>query len=140
MVYDTSLMTYAEGANRRRLLDNSTDRGRKYLDAVALADLNGTCIDEIEKLCQRIEKGNRTFSGFNPLSEETELLFQAVFNGGNHINGFTNASIRKSIFSDASEDDKKTRNKMTRILGVRSKSHTRIFPSIFPRILLQKKR
>ena len=66
---------------------------------------------------KRIEKGNRTFSGFNPLSEETELLFRAVFNGGNHINGFTNASIRKAIFPDASDDDKKTRNKMTRILS-----------------------
>jgi predicted AAA+ superfamily ATPase len=28
MVYDTSLMTYADGSNRRRLLDNPTDRGR----------------------------------------------------------------------------------------------------------------
>ena len=28
MVYDTSLMTFADGANRRRLLDNPTDRGR----------------------------------------------------------------------------------------------------------------
>jgi len=28
MVYDTSLMTYADGANRRHLLDNATDRGR----------------------------------------------------------------------------------------------------------------
>ena len=28
MVYDTSLMAYADGANRRRLLDNPADRGR----------------------------------------------------------------------------------------------------------------
>ena len=28
MVYDTSLMTYADGTSRRRLLDNATDRGR----------------------------------------------------------------------------------------------------------------
>ena len=28
MVFDTSLMTYADGANRRRLLDNPTDKGR----------------------------------------------------------------------------------------------------------------
>jgi predicted AAA+ superfamily ATPase len=34
MVYDTSLMTYAEGANRRRLLDNPTDRGRLVESAV----------------------------------------------------------------------------------------------------------
>ena len=34
MVYDTSLMTYADGANRRRLLENPTDRGRLVESAV----------------------------------------------------------------------------------------------------------
>ena len=34
MVYDTSLMTYADGANRRRLLENATDRGRLVESAV----------------------------------------------------------------------------------------------------------
>ena len=34
MVFDTSLMTYADGVNRRRLLDNPTDRGRLVESAV----------------------------------------------------------------------------------------------------------
>jgi hypothetical protein len=34
MVYDTSLMTYADGANRWRLLSNPTDRGRLVESAV----------------------------------------------------------------------------------------------------------
>jgi predicted AAA+ superfamily ATPase len=34
MVYDTSLMTYADGASRRRLLDNAADRGRLVESAV----------------------------------------------------------------------------------------------------------
>jgi len=34
MVYDTSLMTYADGANRRRLLDSPTDKGRLVESAV----------------------------------------------------------------------------------------------------------
>lgn len=34
MVFDTSLITYADGANRRRLLDNATDRGRLVESAV----------------------------------------------------------------------------------------------------------
>lgn len=104
-------------SNIYRYAEVSRASNKKYLDAIALADLKGTCIDEIEKVCHRIEKGNRTFSGFNPLSGETELLFQAVFNGGNHINGFTNASIRKAIFPNVFDDDKKTRNKVTRILA-----------------------
>ena len=36
--------------------------------------------------------------------------------GRNHINGFTNASIRKKIFPNVS-DDKKVRNKTTRLLA-----------------------
>ncbi|MCL2088314.1 MAG: ATP-binding protein [Oscillospiraceae bacterium] len=34
MVYDTSLMTYADGTNRRRFLDNPTDKGRLAESAV----------------------------------------------------------------------------------------------------------
>jgi predicted AAA+ superfamily ATPase len=34
MVYDTSLMTFADGANRRRLLENATERGRLTESAV----------------------------------------------------------------------------------------------------------
>jgi predicted AAA+ superfamily ATPase len=34
MVYDTSLMTYADGANRQRLLESATDRGRLVESAV----------------------------------------------------------------------------------------------------------
>ena len=34
MVYNTSLMTYADGSNRRRLLDNPIDRGRLVESAV----------------------------------------------------------------------------------------------------------
>ena len=104
-------------SNLYRYAEVSKAANQRYLDAVALADLKGDCINEIEKLCSKTEKGNRTFSGFNPLSAETELLFGAVFNGGNHIDGFTNASIRKVLFPNASDNDKKTRNKVTRILA-----------------------
>jgi hypothetical protein len=104
-------------SNLYRYAEVSKSANQRYLDAVALADLKGECVNEVEKLCNKKEKGNRTFTGFNPLSEETELLFRAVFNGGNHINGFTNATIRKAIFPKAFDDDKKTRNKVTRILA-----------------------
>jgi hypothetical protein len=103
-------------ANLYRYAEVSKAANQRYLDAVALADLKGDNVKELEKLCTKIEKDNRTYSGFNPLSLETELLFQAVLDGRNHINGFTNASIRKSIFQDTFDDIKK-RNKVTRILA-----------------------
>jgi hypothetical protein len=104
-------------SNLYRYAEVSKAANQRYFDAIALADLKGDCINEIEKLCSRIEKGNRVYSGFNPLSEETELLFCAVFNGGNHINGFTNASIRKAIFPNTAKDDERVRNKVTRTLA-----------------------
>ena len=104
-------------SNLYRYAEVSKSANQRYLDAVALADLKGECVDEVEKLCKKIEKGNRTYTGFNPLSKETELLFGAVFNGGNHINGFTNASIRRSIFPYAYVDSINVRNKTTRILA-----------------------
>lgn len=104
-------------SNLYRYAEVSKSANQRYFDAVALADLKGDCVSEVEKLCKRIEKGNKIYSGFNPLSEETETLFQAIFDGGNHINGFTNASLRKAIFPNVSVEDKKTRNKVTRILS-----------------------
>jgi hypothetical protein len=53
----------------------------------------------------------------NPISREVEAIFLAVMDAGNHINGFTNASIRQFIFPDANNSDKKTRNKTTRIIA-----------------------
>jgi hypothetical protein len=104
-------------SNLYRYAEVSRAANTRYLDAIALADLKGDCVTEIENICKRIEKGNRVFTGFNPLSQETETLFRAVFYGGNHINGFTNASIRKTIFPDVPNNDKQTRNKVTRILA-----------------------
>jgi hypothetical protein len=103
-------------ANLYRYAEVSKAANQRYLDAVALADLKGENVKELEKLCAKIKKDNRTYSGFNPLSQETELLFNAVFSAGNHINGFTNASIRKAIFPNTIKDVK-TRNKVTRILA-----------------------
>jgi hypothetical protein len=82
-----------------------------------LADLRGDCIAEVEKICTKTVKGNRSYSAFNPLSVETARIFRAILDGGNHINGLTNASILKAIFPDASVDDKKVSNKVTRLLA-----------------------
>ncbi len=87
-------------SNLYRYAEVSKAANQRYLDAIALADIKGDCINEVEKLCMRIEKGNRIFSGFNPLSEETELLFGAVFNGGNHSAVFDRkySSIQYPVF------------------------------------------
>lgn len=103
-------------ANFYRYAEVSKASNKRYLDAVALADLNGECIDEIEKICTSVKHDNRQYSSFNPISKETATLFRAVLQAGNYINGLTNASIRKYLFPDKF-DDVKIRNKITRIIA-----------------------
>jgi hypothetical protein len=89
----------------------------RYLDAVAQATFTGEIIEELEKLCVKTKFKNRNYTGFNVLSPETCQVFLAVMNGAYHIKGFTNKDIRIQIFSDLDIDDKKVRNKTTRILA-----------------------
>lgn len=104
-------------ANLYRYAQVSQAANRRYLDAVSLAEPKTESIMEIEKICNRVSSGNRVFSGLNPVSKEVERIFLAVMNGGNHINGFANASIRSNLFLDAAGDDKRLRNKTTRIIA-----------------------
>lgn len=104
-------------SNLYRYAQVSQAANKRYLDAVSLAEPRTESIFEIEKICNRVSSGNRVFSGMNPVSKETERLFLAVMDGANHINGFTNASIRKFLFPEAAANDKKIRNKTTRIIA-----------------------
>ena len=51
------------------------------------------------------------------MSKEVGQIFLAVMNGANHINGFTNASIRRELFPGTALDDKRVMNKTTRIIA-----------------------
>lgn len=104
-------------ANLYRYAQVSQAANKRYLDAVSLAEPRTESIVEVERICNRVSSGNRVFSGMNPVSKETERIFLAVMDGGNHINGFTNASIRTKLFPKAAIDDKTVRNKTTRIIA-----------------------
>ncbi|NLF47878.1 MAG: hypothetical protein GX578_06085 [Clostridiales bacterium] len=104
-------------ANLYRYAQVSEAANKRYLDALSLVEPKTESIQEIEKICHRVTSGKRTFSGMNPISKEAEAIFLAVMDAGNHINGFTNASIRKFLFLDATMEDKKIMNKTTRIIA-----------------------
>ncbi|GAB6275297.1 MAG: hypothetical protein STSR0004_21620 [Peptococcaceae bacterium] len=104
-------------SNLYRYAQVSQAVNKRYLNAVSLAEPRTKFSSEIEMMCNRVISGNRVFSGMNPVSRETERIFLAVMDGANHINGFTNASIRKSIFPGVASGDKKIRNKTTRIIA-----------------------
>jgi len=102
-------------ANLYRYAQVSLSANTRYLSALTAAEDTGEAVAEIEKVCERITKNNRDYAGLNILSKEVTDIFAAILDGKNHINGFTNKSIRPAIFKDS--DDKKTRNKVTRILA-----------------------
>ncbi|MCL6592322.1 MAG: hypothetical protein K6U80_20555 [Firmicutes bacterium] len=104
-------------ANLYRYAQVSQAANKRYLDAVSLAEPRTESIAEVEQICNKVTSGKRTFSGMNPVSKETERIFLAVMDGGNHINGFTNASVRTKLFPEAAIDDKAVRNKTTRIIA-----------------------
>jgi hypothetical protein len=58
----------------------------------------------------------KSISNLYCYSQVSESANRRYFDAGNHINGFTNASLRKALFSDAAFDDIKNRNKVTRLL------------------------
>jgi predicted transcriptional regulator len=104
-------------ANLYRYSQVAQAANRRYLDALSLVEPKTESVMEIEKICNRVNANSRVFSGINPVSKVTATIFLAVLNGANHINGFTNASIRKSLFPDENIDDKKLRDKTTRMLA-----------------------
>lgn len=104
-------------ANLYRYAQVSQSANKRYLDALSLAEPKAESIMEMEKICNKVNTGNSVFPGMNPVSKEVECIFLAVMNGANHINGFTNASIRKYLFPGSTVDDKKIRNKTTRIIA-----------------------
>lgn len=104
-------------ANLYRYAQVSKASNLRYFDALAQAVPTGEVIQEVEKLCGKTTYKNRDYSGFNVLSPETCQLFLAVMNGANNINGFTNFDIRTQLFPDFDINDKRIRNKTTRILA-----------------------
>jgi hypothetical protein len=102
-------------ANIYRYAQVSLSANMKYLNALTAAEDTGEAVAEIEKVCEKITKGKRKYAGLNVLSKETTDIFAAILDGKNHINGFTNKSIRPAIFKNS--DDKKIKNKVTRILA-----------------------
>ena len=102
-------------ANMYRYAQVSEAANIRYLEALAEAPIKFESIAELEKLCDKIENNEKVYTGFNILSKETCEIFIALLNGANYINGFTNESIRKTIYSKI--DSKKNRNKVTRLLS-----------------------
>jgi hypothetical protein len=104
-------------SNLYRYAQVSFAANKRYIMALANAGFRQENIKEIEKASSKVTGSkNKKVSGFNLLSKETSDIFTCVMSASNFINGLTNESIRKALFGKTSQD-KKIRNKVTRILA-----------------------
>jgi hypothetical protein len=117
-------------ANIYRYAEVSKASNLRYLNALALAKDSNQVKEEIEAVCNPIEKKGKRYSAFNPISEECTRVFLAVLEGGNNINGFSNKTLRTQLYPQTQKkaksigkiytidiDKKKSSGRVTRLLG-----------------------
>lgn len=103
-------------ANLYRYAEISKSIIKRFIDALPIINDEQLSLNELKNISIRKEVKGRYYSAFNLLNEDTLQLFNAVAKGEYLIKGFSNKDIRKEIFKEDSED-KKTINKMTRLLS-----------------------
>src|SRR5574340_549758 len=104
--------------NLYRYAEVSKIANERYLEALSSVVPLHDCVMELERLAQSIEDGQDRYSGFNPLSQESTKVFEAVLDGSHSINGFRNKDLRNSFYDTAktAEEAKKRSSKVTRII------------------------
>lgn len=102
-------------ANLYRYVEISKNITKRYIEALPEINTDTIPLKEIENISSKIETNNKTYTGFNILSEETLKLFSEISKGEYLINGFNNKNIRENLYKDS--ENKKMINKMTRTLA-----------------------
>lgn len=70
---------------------------RRYLDFLSELDDPSVGLTHVEKISETVRKDERTYRGFNLLSQCDLDLFTALVRGEFHISGFKNASLRRFL-------------------------------------------
>jgi hypothetical protein len=110
-------------SNLYRYAQVSRASNRRYLNALALVEVTSEVRAKLESLCVPVQKKNRRYSSFNPISNADCNVFMAVLNGGNLINGLSNKSLREKLFPKSQSgaldqiDQKKDAGRISRLLG-----------------------
>lgn len=76
----------------------------RLIDALANAPLQGSAIDELDRLSRSQSKDGRRVAGFSPVSKENIELFKALLSGEFALNGFRNADLQSKIFDTKPKD------------------------------------
>ena len=102
-------------SNLYRYAEIARAANKRYIDALKNVMPVKSVQKEIQRVCGRRTEKGKVFTGFNVWEKDTLQLFCVISDGRYLLSGFTNKAIRQSVYP-ASYNDKKSRNKMTRLL------------------------
>ncbi len=102
-------------SNLYRYAEIARASNKRYIDALENIMPVKSVQKEIQDICRRKTEKGKIFTGFNVWEKDTLQLFQTISDGRYLLSGFTNKAVRQSIYP-TSYNDKKIRNKMTRLL------------------------
>jgi hypothetical protein len=76
----------------------------RLIDALANAPLQGSAIEELDRLSRSQSKDGHRVAAFNPVSKENIALFKALLSGEFALNGFRNTDLQQKIFASKPKD------------------------------------
>ncbi len=103
-------------ANLYRYAEVCKAINKRYIDALPIPSEKEIAIKKLEFISNSKEVNNRKYTGFNLFKQRDNDLFNVLTSADLIINGFTNKILRQRLFKDEDFNDKKIRNKTTRII------------------------
>lgn len=70
---------------------------RRYLEFLSSLDDWSAGLKNLDHVTRSVQKGTRTYGGFNPLRGEDRLLFKVLARGEFNISGFQNRVLRRCL-------------------------------------------
>jgi len=95
--------------NLYRYAEIAKASNKRYLDALVDIIPVKSVQEEIQKVCTRKTEKVKAFAGFNVWEKETLQLFRVISDGKYLLSGFTNKTVRQSIYP-TSYNDRRNRN------------------------------
>jgi hypothetical protein len=86
----------------------------RLIDALANAPLQGTAIEELDRLSRSQSKDGRRVAAFNPVTKENIELFKALLSGEFALNGFRNTDLQQKIFASKPKDRAEAKRRIHR--------------------------
>lgn len=92
----------------------------RYLEALAVVHDPAPARELMRRCTRRVERGERTYRGFNPAAEEDIAVSKAVLDGQHCLHGLSNRQIRAALYPTAPRDaatQRRLRARTTRLFG-----------------------